>query len=189
LKTRRRTVLVVLTAALAVPLLFASCCSYPPLPTVEHVDLPRFMGDWYVVAHIPASSEATAHNAVESYAMAEDGSIATTYAFRVGSFDGELEEMTPSAVVRDRTTNATWGMQFFWPLRFEYLIAWLDPEYRVTLIARSARDYAWIMARTPEIDETTLAQLKERLAMMGYDVKKLRRVPHRWPDPGHPRSG
>src|SRR5690606_18925633 len=85
-------------------LLLSACRSYPPLPTVAHVDLPRFMGDWYVVAHIPAGSEADAYNAVESYRLEPDGTIATTYAFRDGGFDGEVVVMEPNGVVRDTRT-------------------------------------------------------------------------------------
>jgi apolipoprotein D and lipocalin family protein len=164
----------------------AACHGQPPLPTVPRVDLPRFLGDWYVIAHIPASSEANAHNAVESYAAGPDGTIATTYAFRDGGFDGPFEVMRPNAIVRDRATNATWGMQFFWPIRFEYLITYLDADYETTIVARTARDYAWIMARTPELPEAELQHLVETLRRQGYDMTKLRRVPQRWPDPAHP---
>jgi apolipoprotein D and lipocalin family protein len=164
----------------------SACSSHPPLPTVDAVDLPRFMGAWYVVAHIPASSEAAAHNAVESYRLKPDGTIATTYAFRHGGFDGPVEVMQPSAVVRDTETNATWGMRFSWPFRFEYLITWLDPDYETTIIGRTSRDYAWIMARRPDLPEARLQELIVELGRQGYDVSAVRRVPHRWPDPGHP---
>ncbi|MEM7200187.1 MAG: lipocalin family protein [Planctomycetota bacterium] len=164
------------------------CSSQPPLATVDHVDLSRFMGDWYVIAHIPASSEAQAFNGVESYRMEEDGTIATTYAFRDGGFDGPIEVMNPNAVVRNTETNATWGMQFFWPLRFEYLVTYLDEDYTATIIGRTARDYAWIMTRTPEIPEAKYRELIAALTEQGYDPARVRRVPHRWPDPEHPSS-
>ncbi len=166
--------------------LLPGCCSQPPLPTVAYVDLERFQGDWFVVAHIPASSEANAHNAVESYQLLADGTIATTYVFRDGAFDGPFEVMQPSAIVRDENTNATWGMRFFWPFRFEYLITHLDPEYRTVIVARTARDYAWIMARTPQLAAADYDRLVGELQRQGYDVQRLRRVPQRWPDPGHP---
>lgn len=169
-------------------LLLAGCASYPPLPTVASVDLPRFMGDWFVIAHIPAASEAKAYNGVESYALEADGTIATTYAFRDGGFDGPIEVMRPNAVVRDSETNATWGMQFFWPFRLEYLITWLDADYTVTIIGRTARDYAWIMARQPAIAEAEYEMLVQELTRQGYDASKLRRVPQRWPDPEHPAA-
>ncbi|MGE3172105.1 MAG: lipocalin family protein [Planctomycetota bacterium] len=171
------------------PLLAPSCTSHPPLPTVAQVDLPRFMGAWFVIGHVPAGSEAAAHNAVESYQLLADGTIATTYAFRDGGFDGELRVMEPSAVVWDRRTNAEWGMRFFWPLRFEYRITWLDADYQTTIVARSARDYAWIMARRPHVDDATWQELTAALVAQGYAADRLRRVPHRWPDPGHPFAG
>lgn len=172
--------------AAAAAALLPCCASHPPLPTVPRVDLQRFMGDWFVVAHIPAPGETTAHNGVESYRLLDDGTIATTYAFRDGGFDGDVKVMQPNAVVWDQATNATWGMQFFWPLRFEYLVTWLDADYQTVIVARTSRDYAWIMARQPNLDTATLVGLERQLALQGYDVSKVRRVPQKWPDPGHP---
>jgi apolipoprotein D and lipocalin family protein len=46
------------------------------MKTVPYVDLERFMGDWYVVANIPTFVEKGAHNAVESYSLSSDRTIA-----------------------------------------------------------------------------------------------------------------
>jgi hypothetical protein len=56
-------------------------------------------------------------------------------------------------------------------------LPYLDPGYTETIIARDARDYAWIMARTPRISDEAFAADVERLEGMGYDTSKLRRVP------------
>ena len=166
---------------LAAPALLALGCATarPPLRTVERVDLERFMGDWYVLAHIPASIEKDAHGAVESYRLAEDGTIATTYTFREGSLDGPERRYTPRGFVRDRETNATWGMQFVWPFRAEYLVLHLDEDYRTTIIGRTRRDYVWIMARSPAIPEEEYQGLVRKVAEAGYDLARLRRVPQR----------
>ncbi len=148
-----------------------------PIATVPRVDLPRFMGDWYVIAHIPTFIEKTAHDAVESYALAPDGTIATTFTFRAGAPDGPPKRYTPKGFVRDRENNSTWGMQFIWPIKAEFLIASLDADYTQTIIARNARDYVWIMARTPQIPEADYARHVEQLRTWGYDVSQLRRVP------------
>ncbi len=135
------------------------------------------MGDWYVIAHIPTFIERHAHEAVESYALAPDGTIATTFTFRAGASDGPLKRYTPTGFVRDRENNSTWGMQFIWPIKAEFLIAYLDAAYTQTIIARNARDYVWIMARTPVISETDYAAHVTRLQAWGYDVSQLRCVP------------
>jgi apolipoprotein D and lipocalin family protein len=161
-------------------LTLAACSSAPPLPVAEHVDLERFMGDWYVIANIPTRWEVGAHNAVESYRLDRDGSIATTFTYRDGAFDGPEKVMRPRGFVRDRSSNAVWGMQFVWPIRSEYLIAHVDPAYTETIIARSSLDYVWIMARTPQIPEADYERLRRKVADLGYDVAKLQKVPQRW---------
>jgi apolipoprotein D and lipocalin family protein len=155
------------------------CSSPPPMPTVDSVDLERFMGDWYVLAHIPASLEKNAYGAVESYRLADDGTIETTFTFNEGSFDGERKEYTPKGFVRNKQTNAEWGMQFVWPIKADYRIVHLDADYSVTIIGREKRDYVWIMAREPKIDPARYDDLVRRVADLGYDMAKLRKVPQR----------
>lgn len=152
-----------------------------PLPKAQDVDLDRFMGRWYVIANIPTFIEKTAHNATEDYAMNEDGSIATTFSFNKGSFDGKRKTYTPTGYVSQQH-NSLWGMQFIWPFKAEYVIAYLSADYQHTIIARSARDYLWIMSRQPEISESDYQQLVSRCKEMGYDSSRIQRVPQHWPD-------
>ena len=171
----------VLTGA-CLPLIaaMAGCSSAPTIPVSTEVDLERFMGDWYVIANIPTRFEVGAHNAVESYRIDKDGSIATTFTFRDGAFDGPEKVMHPRGFVREGNGNAVWGMQFFWPIKAEYLIAYVDPAYTQTIIARSARDYVWIMARTPTLSADDYARLEQRVRELGYDMSRLQMVPQRW---------
>lgn len=151
----------------------------PTVPVVHDVDLARFSGSWYVIASIPSYLERHAYDAVESYELRHDGRIQTTFRYRNGSFEAPLKTLKPVGTVVPGTGNAVWGMQFIWPIKAEYVISYLDPGYTETIIARSKRDYAWIMARTPEIPEAAYAADVERLKAMGYDVSKLRKVPQR----------
>jgi apolipoprotein D and lipocalin family protein len=149
----------------------------PPLRPVASVDLPRFMGDWYVIAHIPTFLEKGAYNAVESYRLNDDGTIATTFTFNRDAPDGPLKIYRPKGFVRDTRSNAEWGMQFVWPIKADYLIVYLDQQYRQTIVARDQRDYVWIMSRTPRISAEEYDALTERVRAMGYDMNLLRRVP------------
>ena len=150
-----------------------------PLKTVDHVDIDRFMGDWYVIANIPTSIEKGAHNAIESYRLDDDGSIATTFTFNKGSFGGELKTYEPRGFV-SKESNAIWGMQFIWPIKADYRIIYLDEDYTVTVIGRNKRDYVWIMAREPVIAESEYASIVSMLGSVGYNTNEIQLVPQRW---------
>jgi apolipoprotein D and lipocalin family protein len=162
--------------------MFAGCSSskLPPLETVPEVDIERFMGDWYVIASIPTRIERSAYNAVESYRLEPDGTIATTFSFRQGGFDGEEKVYNPRGFIRDRESKAVWGMQFIWPIKADYRIVYLDEDYNQTIIGRNKRDYVWIMAREPSIPEAEYDELVSLIRSFGYDTSLIRRVPQQW---------
>lgn len=151
-----------------------------PISVVERVDLERFMGDWYVVANIPTFLEQDAYNAVESYRLEHADRVATTFTFRKGGFDGPRKSYRATGFVLDRASNAVWGMQFLWPFRADYRIIHLDVDYRLTIIGRQQRDYAWVMSRTPGISDRDWQQVVDLLQAEGYDTAALQRVPQRW---------
>jgi apolipoprotein D and lipocalin family protein len=164
----------------AVGLTGCQSTSQAPLTTATHVDLARFMGDWYVIANIPTFIEQGAHNAIESYKLNADGSIATTFTFRKDGFNGAVKRYHPTGYVLDPQSNAVWGMQFLWPFKSDYRIAYLSADYSQTVIGREKRDYVWIMARTPHIPEADYQRIILFLQQQGYDVSQIQKVPQRW---------
>ena len=158
-------------------ILISGCQTLKPIHTVEYVDLNRFMGDWYVIANIPTFIEKDAYNAIESYRLDDDGTVATTFRFNKGSLDGPLKEYHPRGFIRDKKSNAVWGMQFVWPFKAEYRIIFLSDDYSKTVVGRSKRDYVWIMAREPAIPDEEYDAILGFLQEQGYDIKKLQKVP------------
>lgn len=163
--------------AMTLVTLLAGCAKHAPMKTVDEVDIPQFMGKWYVIANIPTFLEKGAHNAIEHYALNPDGTIATTFTYNADSFDGELKTYTAKGFIQDKSTNALWGMQFLWPIKADYRVVYLDEDYQKTIIARKARDYVWLMSRTPTITEEAYLEFKKFIKNLGYDVSKLERVP------------
>ena len=139
------------------------------------------MGDWYVIANIPTFIETDAYNAIESYALNEDGTIATTFTFHDGAPDGELKTYTPTGFIVDAQSNALWGMQFIWPFKAEFRVIYLDDDYQTTIIGRSKRDYVWLMSRQPVIDDERYSSLLSFMENQGYDISKVQHVPQIWP--------
>jgi len=169
----------VLIAAASIAL--AACAANgPEMDTVDYVDLDRFMGDWYVIANIPTFLEKDAYNAVETYEMNDDGTIATTFTFRKGGFDGPKKEYNPKGFIRNTETNAEWGMQFIWPFKADYRVVYLDQDYSQTIIGRNERDFVWIMARDPGIPDSEYEMLLGVVKSLGYDTSKVQRVPQKW---------
>lgn len=176
------------SSAAAISVLLLGACASGPLPPLsgmqEPLDLPRFMGEWYVLAFIPIDlpfiSEKDAYNGMESYRLAADGTIETTYTFRNGSFDGPAKRMTPHARVANPPVNTEWKMKFFWFLPAgDFLIIDRDEDYTRTVITVPDRRWVWVMARKPSIPEAEFDAMLAVLKKNGFDMTKLRKVPQR----------
>lgn len=170
------------TSTVALLALLTACQTmHEPLPTVNKVDLQKFMGDWYVIASIPTFIEKDAYNAVESYRLTEDGTVETTFTFEAGVFGGKKKIYRPTGYIRDTQSNAVWGMQFIWPIKGDYRIIYLTDDYSVTVIGRNKRDYVWLMAREPVLSEQQYDEAMAVIADAGYDLSRVQRVPQHWP--------
>lgn len=170
-----------LACAFAMTSMSALANDLPPIKPVAHVDLPRFMGDWYVIAAIPTRFEKSAFNAVETYELKPDGEVATSFHFRDGSFDKPVKSIHSTGFVKKGTGNAVWGVQVFWPIKAQYVVTYLKDDYSQVIVARDARDYTWVMARTPTVSQADYDALMAKVKALGYPMDKVRKVPQSWP--------
>jgi apolipoprotein D and lipocalin family protein len=148
-----------------------------PLKTVDHVDLSRFMGDWYVIGTIPWIVEKNNVGTMDLYKMRPDGRIGITYAFHKKDLSAKRQEMHAIGTVLDKQSNARWGVQFIWPFKAPYLVIQLAPDYSTTTIGYPSRDLIWIMARTPTLSESVYQSLLQKAAAQGYDTNRIVKVP------------
>jgi apolipoprotein D and lipocalin family protein len=168
-----KTLLLLLAAAA-----LTACRSIPAMTTpTPQVDIPRYMGDWYVIGGIPSPLERDAFNAIENYSLEENGTIKTTFTYRKGSFHGKPKKIEARGFVKDDPSHAVWGMQFIWPIKSDYRIAWISPDYTQVVVAREKRDYVWIMARSPVVSDADYARLEEFAVSLGYDAAQIKRSP------------
>jgi apolipoprotein D and lipocalin family protein len=155
-----------------------------PIKPVAHVDLPRFMGTWYVIASIPSFIEKKAYNGVETYQLQPNGNVETSFRYRKNSFTDPVKTIHSTGFVTPNTGNAVWGVQLVWPLKEQYLVAYLADNYSETIVARDKRDYVWIMARTPTVTPADYDALVARVKQLGYHVSDIRKMPQSWPETG-----
>ena len=156
---------------------FAGCTLRPttPLPTVESVDLARYMGEWYEIALLP--------NRFQSMCVADtqatyrlDGDVVRVRN-RCRKADGAIEEADGIAKVVEGSRNAKLRVSFFRPLYGDYWILALDQDYRWVLIGEPSRRYGWVLSQTPNLDDTSLQIALDKAATLGFDRAAFRRTP------------
>jgi apolipoprotein D and lipocalin family protein len=168
---------------LCLMLMLAACRSAMaerPIKPVSDVQLSRYMGRWYVIASIPTRFGRDGYDQVETYHLEPDGDICTSFRFRAGGFGGPLKTIHSTATVVAGSGNGEWQVHLFWLLRAQYIVAWLAPDYSRVIVARDARDYVWLMARTPQVSAGDYRSMVARVRAMGYELNKLKKVPQRW---------
>jgi apolipoprotein D and lipocalin family protein len=148
----------------------------PPLRTVTHVELSRYLGTWYEIASFPQRFQRGCTATTATYALRADGDIDVLNRCRKGSIDGEEKSARGRARVVDRATNAKLEVSFFRPFWGDYWIIDLSEDYSYAVVGHPGRDYLWILAREPTMAEGTYQGIVTRLQAQGYETSRLVRT-------------
>lgn len=171
-----------------ITLALAACAGAPPNPNpraeeplkvLTRIDLDRFMGRWYVIANIPYYGERGYVGSYVEYSLRDDGRIDDLFIGHKGSFDAPLKTTKLLDTVVEKTGNAIWKASPLWPLRFDFLILEVDPNYSTALIGYPDKSLGWIFSRDPVMDDATYAMNLAKLDAQGYDTSRFKRVPQR----------
>jgi apolipoprotein D and lipocalin family protein len=146
----------------------------PPLQTVAHVDLTRYVGQWYEIARYPNSFQNGCVGSSAQYTLRADGEIDVVNSCRDGK-TGETRQAKGRAWIVDPASNARLKVSFFWPFRGDYWIIDLGKEYEYAVIGTPNRNYFWILARQPTMDDAVFSTLVQRAAGQGFDPSRIRR--------------
>ena len=161
--------------------LLAGCSTFQkhePIPTAERVDLDRFMGTWYVIGSVQTIVDRDPYNSTNTYTRAKRG-IDITYQFNAGGFDGKLKAYTVRAMVDNPGINSDWEVRYVtWPFEYDYRVIHLEPDYSVAVIGQPSRKFVWILSREKTIPAPLYSDIILYLQDLGYDVGKIRLVPH-----------
>lgn len=191
---RRALVLATVLLAAASAGLLASCASSPApappgtaaMPALPTLDLPRFMGRWWVVANIPYFAERGKLASSDTYALREDGAIDVTYSWKKTFEESEERSIGARARPVEGSGGAHWRQRFFGIFSVQLHVLEVDADYTWALLATPDRELAWVFAREPLMDDAEYARLAERLRAHGVDPAALRRVPQAPEQVGRP---
>ena len=164
-----------------------SSSSLPALKTVTNCETSKLMGTWFVIGNKPTLFEKTASNAVEKYTLLENGSghdIDIDFKYNKDEpLKSKIKSLPQKGWVQgDKSNSGEWKVSPAWPIKMPYLIIEVDDKnYEWVCIGYPSRDYAWIMSRRPQMDETLYKDLETRLVEKHqYSLEGLRRVPQKW---------
>jgi apolipoprotein D and lipocalin family protein len=175
---KRIAILLAMTALLASCAISNDSGNNKGMTTVKHVDLNRYMGDWYVIANIPNRMEKNCYDSIERYKLRDDGNVDNKFDCRDGSFDKPLENRLDTiATIYNKDTNAEWRVRIMKIIQAKYLVVDLDPNYEWTVVGHPSRDYGWVLARSKRLPEDVYASILERLGKQGYEVSRFVKIP------------
>jgi apolipoprotein D and lipocalin family protein len=149
----------------------------PDLSPVSHVDLPRYMGRWYVIYHVPNFLEKGKVATADTYTLLPDGTLRDVFTFRKHTFDEPERQWSGKGWVIDSDTHALWKFRLFWPFKAGYRILELDPNYLWAVASTDSGSLFWVLSRAPTLDDVNVQTIRARLARRGLDPSKLEAVP------------
>jgi apolipoprotein D and lipocalin family protein len=145
---------------------------------VPSVDLDRYAGDWFEIARFPNRFQRQCVGDVRAtYARRPDGRIDVTN--RCRTTEGETEARGVARIV-DEHTFAKLKVRFaprwlsWLPMVWgDYWIIGLAADYSWAVIGDPDRDYLWILARAPHLDDASTEVARAAARDNGFDVTRL----------------
>lgn len=148
-------------------------------PLGAPIDLPRFMGTWYVIGRVPNFIERGHVASVNEYTLREPQKIGIIYRYREG-FGEPVQEIQARASVDADSGNHGWRTWFYRVVPTHSRVLEVAPDYSWALVGYPGREMAWIFAREPDMDRELYRELATRLRDdYGVNTDKLKRVPQR----------
>ena len=159
-------------------LCITGCVRIPDgIAPVQGFDADRYLGTWYEIARLDHPFERGLTDVSATYGLQDNGEISVLNR-GWSSENGEWDAAEGRAVfVKDPTTGYL-KVSFFGPFYGAYIVFALDDDYQHALVSGPNRDYLWLLARDPGLDEDVVERLIARAAEAGFDTDSLIRVTH-----------
>lgn len=144
--------------------------SYAPL--LDNFDIEKYSGKWYEIARFDFKHEKDLSNVTAQYNLNEDGSIQViNRGFNTKT--QEWQEAVGKAKPNGKPGQSALKVSFFGPFFSGYNVVKITADYKNALVFGENRDYIWILARTPTINDTTKNRFLKVARDAGYDLDRL----------------
>jgi len=160
-------------------LLAVSCVGIPNgVKPVDQFQVERYLGKWYEIARLDHSFERGLTRVSAEYRLRDDGGVRVLNR-GYSAKEGKWKEAEGRAYFVNRPDEGFLKVSFFGPFYGAYVILELDQEqYSYALVCGPDKSYLWILARTPQMDESIKKRLVARAASLGFNTQQLIFVRH-----------
>jgi len=154
--------------------LLAGCTGLPKgVEPVTGFELDRYLGTWYEIARLDHRFERGLTNVSAEYSRRDDGGIKVINS----GYDSEKQRRRSAEGRAYFIENPDVGrikVSFFGPFFGAYNIIALDKTaYSYVMITGNTRDYLWIMARSPSLENPVLKSLLDQAKSLGFSTEDL----------------
>lgn len=163
------------TSLVILPLFFlmnSAKANYESDPkVVTNIDLNRYVGQWYEIAHSPNFFQRGCVRSSAEYAVLSSSSISVkNICYKA---NGSTKDITGKAKVVDPSVPAKLKVRFNFFARGDYWIVDLDPNYQWAVVSGPKKKSLFILSRQAPMNDHLLKKILGRLKHRGFKVDDL----------------
>lgn len=159
-------------------LFFSGCTQLPEgIEPVSNFDINRYLGEWYEIARLDHSFERGLSRVTANYSRNKDGSVKVVNK-GFSQDKNEWKSAEGKAKFVDKEDVGHLKVSFFGPFYGAYVIFSLDKNYNYALVCGPDRDYLWLLAREPDLDDAIYERLMKMAEELGFATGEILRIRH-----------
>lgn len=163
-----------LTLSLVCLLTFLSGCTSASkgIAPIEGFELSRYLGTWHEIARLDHGFERGLSQVSAEYRLRDDGGVSVINR-GYSAADKSWKVAEGKAYFVESSDIGHLKVSFFGPFYGAYVIYRLDSDYQYAFVTSYNRDYLWLLARSPEIDESLKQDFINQAKALGFDTQAL----------------
>ncbi|KAJ4458319.1 putative membrane protein [Paratrimastix pyriformis] len=140
--------------------------------SVPRVDLDRYTGKWFEIFRMPFFFEKLCVSDVTAeYQLMNRNRISIVNSCTKAN--GKRNVARAVGTVVPGSNGARLKVSFWRPMKGDYWVIGLHPEYQWALVGEPKGKYLWLLSRTPTLPQEEIDKALQMAKDQGYDIQKL----------------
>lgn len=145
-----------------------------------YLDLAKYSGVWYEIYRLPMRAELNLVNVTATYSLRHDGKIDVLNQGYKYNPDGKHKTARALAWRPNEKNSFELKVRFFGLFNSSYVVRALDEGYNWAIVSTRNAKYAWILSRTPQLNEDIEKDLLSLAQSFNIDTRKFHKTLQTW---------